>query len=293
MEEHIENEAKKSGIRRIMLILSYDGTNYCGFAAQKDKTIPTIEGKVNEALRDLTGQEIEVIGASRTDSGVHALCNYCVFDTASRIPADRFANALNPRLPDDIVVRKSREVDPTFHPRNARTEKTYVYRIYCGKVPDPLLARYAAYTWFHLDTKRMQEAADSLVGEHDFKSFCNAATGALTTVRTVTKIQVEEEIPPLSRKHTIAADDVSKLVTITVSGRGFLYNMVRIIAGTLIDVGRGNRDPEDVPKMLQAKCRQAAGPTAPANGLTLTDYRFLDPVNCAQNLPAKFGCADF
>ncbi len=186
MEEHIENEAKKSGIRRIMLILSYDGTNYCGFAAQKDKTIPTIEGKVNEALRDLTGQEIEVIGASRTDSGVHALCNYCVFDTASRIPADRFANALNPRLPDDIVVRKSREVDPTFHPRNARTEKTYVYRIYCGKVPDPLLARYAAYTWFHLDTKRMQEAADSLVGEHDFKSFCNAATGALTTVRTVT-----------------------------------------------------------------------------------------------------------
>lgn len=281
MEEHIENEAKKSGIRRIMLILSYDGTNYCGFAAQKDKTIPTIEGKVNEALRDLTGQEIEVIGASRTDSGVHALCNYCVFDTASRIPADRFANALNPRLPDDIVVRKSREVDPTFHPRNARTEKTYVYRIYCGKVPDPLLARYAAYTWFHLDTKRMQEAADSLVGEHDFKSFCNAATGALTTVRTVTKIQVEEEIPPLpkimlSRKHTIAADDVSKLVTITVSGRGFLYNMVRIIAGTLIEVGRGNREPEDVKKMLQAKCRQAAGPTAPANGLTLTDYRFLD-----------------
>lgn len=281
MEEQMESKTTRPGIRRIMLILSYDGTNYCGFAAQKDHSIPTIEGKVNEALRDLTGQDIEVIGASRTDSGVHALCNYCVFDTASQIPADRFANALNPRLPDDIVIRKSREVDPAFHPRNVRTEKTYVYRIYSGKVPDPLLARYAAYTWFHLDTARMQEAADFLVGEHDFKSFCNAATGALTTVRTVTGIRVEEEILPLpkimlSRKHTIAADDVSKLISITVTGRGFLYNMVRIIAGTLIEVGRGNREPIDVPKMLEAKCRQAAGPTAPANGLTLTDYRFLD-----------------
>ena len=267
--------------RRIMLILAYDGTNCCGFAAQKDEAVPTIEGAVNRALKELTGEEIEVTGASRTDSGVHALCNYCVFDTLSKIPADRFANALNAKLPEDIVVRKSREVDPSFSPRGARTEKTYVYRIYCGKFPQPLLARYAAYTWFHLDIARMQEAAGYLVGEHDFKSFCNVATGTKTTVRTITKILVEEEREPLprimlSRKHTIAAEDEAKLVSITVTGRGFLYNMVRIIAGTLIEVGRGNREPEDVEKILEAKCRQAAGPTAPANGLTLTDYRFLD-----------------
>lgn len=266
--------------RRIMLILAYDGTNYCGFAAQKDEAVPTIEGAVNRALKELTGEEIEVTGASRTDSGVHALCNYCVFDTLSKIPADRFANALNAKLPEDIVVRKSREVDPSFSPRGARTEKTYVYRIYCGKFPQPLLARYAAHTWFHLDIARMQEAAGYLVGEHDFKSFCNVATGTKTTVRTITKILVEEEREPLprimlSRKHTIAAEDEAKLVSITVTGRGFLYNMVRIIAGTLIEVGRGNREPSDVQRMLEARDRQAAGPTAPACGLILTDYRIL------------------
>lgn len=273
--------AEEKDMRRIMLILSYDGTGYSGFAAQKDQTIPTIEGEVNRALTQLTRTPVSVIGASRTDAGVHALCNYCVFDTASPIPPEKFANALNPLLPDDISVRKSREVDPSFHPRNARTEKTYVYRIYSAAVRDPLLCRFAAYTWFHLDTDGMQKAAGYLVGEHDFKSFCNAATGAQTTVREVTGIEIGEELLPvpkimLSKKHTVASQDEAHLITITVRGRGFLYNMVRIIAGTLMEVGRGMRSPEDIPKMLEARDRQAAGPTAPACGLTLTDYRFLD-----------------
>lgn len=267
-------------MKRIMLVVAYDGTEYSGFAAQKDASIRTIEGELNRALSELTGEEIHVAGASRTDAGVHALCNYVVFDTASPIPPAKFSMAVNTHLPEDIRVRKSKEVDFDFHPRAQLSEKTYEYRIYNAQIPDPLKQRYAYCTYFHLDTDRMRRAAAFLVGEHDFASFSNPARDTKNTVREITKIEIEERrcgVPQLmlSRQHTIAQEDEARDIVIRVCGRGFLYNMVRIIAGTLIRVGRGMTQPEEIPDILAALDRQVAGDTAPARGLWLVDYRIL------------------
>lgn len=288
--EKMTEDKLSAASRRIMLIVAYDGTNYSGFAMQKDASVPTIEGTLNLALFDLAGEEIRVIGASRTDAGVHALCNYVVFDTKSRIPAEKFAAAVNARLPEDIRIRQSREVDPSFHPRNAKAEKTYEYHIYNARIADPVRERYSYHTYFHLDVEKMQKAAAYLVGEHDFKSFCNVATTAQTSVREVTQITITEEKIPIprimySKKNQPAEQDEAREIVIRVSGKGFLYNMVRIIAGTLMEVGRGLRTPEQVQDMLDAKDRQAAGPTAPANGLILTDYRLLQPFPSPRRAP--------
>ncbi len=264
---------------RIMLIVAYDGTNYSGYAAQKDPAVRTIEGTINEALSDLTGEEIHVIGASRTDAGVHALCNYLVFDTESRIPPNKFEAALNTRLPEDIRVRTSKEVSSDFSPRGAKSIKTYEYRIYAARVANPMKTRYAYHTYFPMRVDRMREAAAYLVGEHDFKSFANVRTTAETTVREVLSIEIEESYEPMptimlsDKKHQEPEQDKARDIVIRVTGRGFLYNMVRIIAGTLMEVGRGLRTPEQVKEMLDAKDRTAAGPTAPAQGLTLVNYK--------------------
>lgn len=263
-----------------MLVVAYDGTEYSGFAAQKDPSIRTIEGELNRALSELTGEKILVAGASRTDAGVHALCNYAVFDTNSPIPPVKFAPAVNTHLPEDIRVRKSVEVDPDFHPRTQRSEKTYEYRIYNARIPDPLKRRYAYCTYFHLNIDKMRQAAERLVGEHDFASFSNPARDTKNTVREITGIEIEERACPvpqlmLSRRHTVSEADEARDIVIRVRGRGFLYNMVRIIAGTLIRVGRGMTQPEDIPVILEARDRQAAGDTAPAQGLWLVDYRLL------------------
>lgn len=264
----------------MMIVVAYDGTGYSGFASQKDPGIRTIEGKLNRALSELTGEQIEVCGASRTDAGVHALCNYAVFDTCSPIPAAKFAMAVNTHLPSDIRVRKSMEVPESFHPRTLRTEKTYEYRIYCAGVPDPLRERYFAWTYFPLDVRKMQRAAKDLAGEHDFASFCNPAGTTLTTVRTITDIQVEERlcsVPDLMRTGIPELDlrDEAREIILRVSGTGFLYNMVRIIAGTLIRVGRGQTAPDAIPGILEKRDRRAAGDTAPACGLCLVNYRIL------------------
>ena len=266
--------------KRMMIVVAYDGTGYSGFASQKDPGIRTIEGELNRALSELTGEQIEVCGASRTDAGVHALCNYAVFDTRSPIPAAKFAMAVNTHLPSDIRVRKSMEVPESFHPRTLRTEKTYEYRIYCAGVPDPLRERYFAWTYFPLDVRKMQRAAKDLAGEHDFASFCNPAGTTLTTVRTITDIQVEERlcsVPDLMRTGIPENDlrDEAREIILRVSGTGFLYNMVRIIAGTLIRVGRGQTAPDAIPGILEKRDRQAAGDTAPACGLCLVNYRIL------------------
>lgn len=314
-------EGRKSN--RVLLVIAYDGTEYSGFAAQKDPGIRTIEGELNRALSELTGVPITVCGASRTDAGVHALCNYAVFDTDSPIPPEKFAAAVNPHLPDDIRVRKSCEVDPAFHPRNLRTEKTYEYRLYCSSIPDPLRARYFAWTYAALDVDKMRRAAAYLVGEHDFASFANPAGSTATTVREISSIEIEEHrcTPPdilqemgkhrclsadlLNKAENcvqqaddaadLAADGISDVckgargrqaghcersledreIILRVSGKGFLYNMVRIIAGTLIRVGRGMTDPDSMPQILEKKDRQAAGDTAPACGLCLVNYRIL------------------
>ena len=244
-------------MKRVLLVVAYDGTAYNGWQLQPGT--PTIEGELNKALSSLLGEEIRVIGASRTDSGVHALCNIAVFDTNARIPAEKISYALNQRLPEGIRIQKSLEVAEDFHPRHCNSKKTYEYRILNREFPLPTKRLYAHFTYVPLDVELMRMGAKYLVGEHDFKSFCATAAVVETTIRTITDIGVEKD-----------GDEI----VIRVSGTGFLYNMVRIIAGTLMEIGRGNYPPQKVQEILTAKDRQAAGPTAPANGLTLVKYEF-------------------
>lgn len=276
-------------MKRILLTVAYDGTGFSGFQAQKS-AVPTIERELNRAITELTGVETEVSGASRTDAGVHALCNLAVFDTQSRIPAQKFSNALNVRLPEQICVIDSREVPADFHPRFCDTVKTYDYVIYNAPFPSPRRRRFSFYSYTPFDVERMRQAAQYLVGEHDFKSFCSVHTQAQTTVRTVTGIEViekpcaEEQAAMLagqgaeteSAQEQPARRGVSpREIVIRVSGTGFLYNMVRIIAGTLMEAGRGAIEPEQVKSILEACDRSKAGPTAPPEGLTLVRYRIL------------------
>ncbi len=244
-------------MRRIKLTVAYDGTNYHGWQYQPG--VVTIEGELNRCLSELFGKEIQVIGASRTDAGVHALGNIAVFDTLSRIPAEKIAYALNQRLPEDIRIRKSEETASDFHPRKCASRKTYEYRIINEEFLNPLERLYAHFTYVPLDVKRMQEGAAYLLGEHDFKSFCAAGSTAETTIRTIYDITVKKE---------------ESMIIIRVTGNGFLYNMVRIIAGTLMEVGKGRIQPAQVEGILAAKNRTKAGPTAPAKGLRLYEYRF-------------------
>ena len=337
--------------KRILLSVAYDGTDYAGFQAQKSG-VPTIEGELNRALTELTGVPVEVIGASRTDSGVHARCNLAVFDTESRIPPEKFAHAINVRLPDQICVQTSMEVPADFHPRRCSTVKTYEYRIWNAQMPDPMRRLYTYFSRYRFDIDKMREAAAYLVGEHDFKSFCSTYTSAKTTVREVLAVEVEEILPgcetalpgsetalpgseialpgsetalpgseialtgseialsgseialpgseialtgsdiALTDSENVSdsrsdagpgSDSVSSAarmpreIVIRVTGRGFLYNMVRIIAGTLMEVGRGAKTPDQIPDILNACDRRAAGPTAPACGLTLVRYEILEP----------------
>ena len=244
-------------MRRIKLTVAYDGTHYHGWQFQPGS--PTIEGELNRHLSELFKEDIRVIGASRTDSGVHALCNVAVFDIKARIPAERIAYAMNQRLPEDIRIRKSEEVSADFHPRKQATRKTYEYKILNEEFLNPVERLYAHFTYVPLDEKKMQEGANYLIGEHDFASFCAAGSTAETTVRTIYDITVE-------RKDT--------MISIKVTGNGFLYNMVRIIAGTLMEVGKGRYVPEYVKTILEGKDRTLAGPTAPAKGLMLYNYHF-------------------
>jgi tRNA pseudouridine38-40 synthase len=244
-------------MKRVMLIIAYDGTGYCGWQLQPEKL--TVESVLNKALSELLKEEITVIGASRTDSGVHARGNVAVFDTNSVIPAEKICPALNQRLPEDIRVQSSMEVAPDFHPRRINCSKTYEYRILNRRTALPTERLYSNHVYYPLDVKVMQEAADYLVGEHDFKSFCSVKTQALETIRTIYRLEVSKN---------------EDFITISVTGSGFLYNMVRIIAGTLIEVGRGAYPPTKMKDILAGLERGLSGPTAPAKGLTLMNIEY-------------------
>jgi tRNA pseudouridine38-40 synthase len=286
-----------SGVRRIKLTVAYDGTGYCGWQIQPNGK--TIEGVLDEAIERLTGEKIHVIGASRTDAGVSALGNVAVFDTASTIPGERFAYALNTYLPDDVSIVGSCEVAPDFHPRHCDTRKTYEYRIVSSKFPIPQLRNSTWNIREPLGVEKMREAAAYLIGEHDFKSFACVRTDAESTVRTIYSLEVESEelfrnrghradneenvlnensvgMPDCTKQGSLA-DGLSdaKMYVIRVRGNGFLYNMVRIIAGTLVQVGKGQLPPSRVKTMLDAHDRTCAGQTAPPQGLTLVGIEYL------------------
>ena len=244
-------------MKRVGLVVAYDGTHYSGWQTQPNGT--TIQGVLNDTLSELLGEKIETIGASRTDAGVHALGNVAVFDTESRIPGEKFSYALNQRLPEDIRIQLSEEVEPDFHPRYCDSEKTYEYRILNRRFPVPTERLYSYFYHYKLDVDKMKEATSYLIGRHDFASFCGNPRMKKSTVRLVDSITVER------RKDR---------VIFTFHGTGFLQNMVRILVGTLLEVGRGYWEPAYVQDILAAKDRKLAGPTAPPEGLCLmkVDY---------------------
>ena len=244
--------------KRVKMVVAYDGPNYCGW--QKQPNGICIEEVLNRELSKLLNEPIEVIGASRTDSGVHARGNIAVFDTHARMPADKICIALNQRLPKDIVIQESCEVAPDYHPRKRNTRKTYEYRILNRRVPLPDQRLNSYFYYYALDVDKMREAAQYLVGEHDFKSFCSIRTQVEDTVRRIYSITIKKN-----------EDD---RIDIRISGNGFLYNMVRIIAGTLMKVGMGEWEPERMTEILEGRDRKLAGPTAPAKGLTLMEIHF-------------------
>lgn len=243
--------------RRVKLVIAYDGTNYCGWQIQNNGI--TVEEVLNHTLSDLLQEEITVIGASRTDSGVHALGNVAVFDTTSRIPPEKMAFAINQRLPKDIVIQESTEVSADWHPRYQNCSKTYEYQIINRRFPMPIGRQYGYFVYLPLDIGQMKQAADYLIGEHDFKSFASRRGQALTTVRTIYELDIRKE---------------GDSIFIRICGNGFLYNMVRIIVGTLVKVGLHVYPPEHVGEILEAKNRDMAGPKAPAQGLTLVGIQY-------------------
>lgn len=257
-ETGLREEREGIKVKRVRLTVAYDGTNYRGWQVQPNGI--TIEQVLNEKLSALLGEEIVVTGASRTDSGVHSLGNIAIFNTNTRMPAEKISFALNQRLPEDIVVQDSREVPSDWHPRYQNSRKTYEYRILNRTFRMPG-RRFDTYFYYHpLDVEKMQQAAAYLEGVHDFKSFCAVGAQVKTTTRTIYSCNVTR--------------DASDVITVRVTGNGFLYNMVRIIAGTLIKVGGGELAPEEIPLILEKKDRSAAGPTAPAHGLTMIGIEY-------------------
>ena len=258
--------------RRILLRVAYDGTNYHGWQVQSNAK--TIEGELNRVLTQLTGEKIQVTGASRTDAGVHALGNVAVFDTASKIPAEKFSYALNQRLPEDIVIQSSLQVADDFHPRHCDCCKTYEYDILNRTCPLPAYRNTAYFLYGDLDLDAMRRACQAFPGEHDFASFCAAGAQVQTTVRTIYSLEVLEQPLAVTERGVSSQRSPERLLTIRVRGNGFLYNMVRIIAGTLVEVGRGHIRPEEVEGIIAACDRAKAGPTAPARGLRLVEIKY-------------------
>jgi tRNA pseudouridine38-40 synthase len=243
-------------MRTIKLTLAYDGTAYSGWQTQPGRL--TVQGALEAVLAKITGSAVRVVGASRTDAGVHALGQVASFSIESRLSAEVFGRALNAELPHDVAVREAVEVHEGFHSIRDAVRKRYRYAICDGPVRDVFRLRYAWQLYERLDGEAMHAAAQALVGTHDFASFQTSGSPREDTVRTIHELVVQRG----------RAGDPD-LVTVEVEGNGFLYNMVRTIVGTLVEVGRGVR-PETWPaEVLAARDRRAAGRTAPPQGLFL------------------------
>ena len=244
-------------MKRILLTISYDGTNYSGW--QKQKNAVTVQGEFDKACSTLFKTDVESIGASRTDAGVHALGQRAVIDVDTSIPAEKIPLALNPLLPDDIVVTHAEEVDADFNPRFKALKKTYEYSIYNAPFRNPIYRNYSEYVRCELDLDSIRTACEAFVGEHDFRAFCASGNSSKTTVRTIYSLDIEKD---------------GDFIKIRVTGNGFLYNMVRIIAGTLIYVGEGRIAPDDLPEIIASGDRRKAGKTAGPSGLVLVKIMY-------------------
>lgn len=242
-------------MRRIKLIIEYDGTDYCGWQTQNNGI--SIQQKVEEAIFEITSEKLRVTGSGRTDAGVHALGQAAHFDTESRMPAQKFAYAINTKLPHDIRIRSSQEAASDFHAIRSAKIKHYRYVIYNDIHDNALMNRYSTFVREKLDISLMRDAAGYFIGEHDFAAFCaKGSTPLSTTIREIYACDISSE---------------GKYITIDVMGNGFLYNMVRIMAGTLIDVGKGKLKPGDIKDIILSRDRSKASATAPSKGLVMVE----------------------
>ncbi len=239
-------------MKNIKLTIEYEGTNYSGW--QKQNNCRTIQGKLEEALEQMTKEKIKLLGSGRTDGKVHALGQVANFITNSNIPGDRYKYALKYLLPEDISIVESEEVDLSFHSRYSARKKRYKYIVYNGKFPRAIYRNFSYHVPRNLDINEMIEASKYFIGTHDFRTFMASHANVHSTVRTINEI-------------TIVKND--NLIEFTIEGNSFLHNMVRIIVGTLIFVGIGRFDKSQIPGIILEKNRKAAGPTAQPQGLFL------------------------
>ncbi|TBL69217.1 tRNA pseudouridine(38-40) synthase TruA [Paenibacillus thalictri] len=256
-------------MRNICMLVSYDGTAYSGFQTQPSSV--TIQEKMEEAIKLLTGESVKITASGRTDAGVHARGQVINFLTSSQIPIRRWTLAINARLPADIIVNGAAEVDESFHSTRSAIRKTYRYTIRCGRNRDVFQHHTEYHHYAPLDVEKMRQALQYLLGEHDFTSFCSIRSTKQSHVRTLYAATITEWDESIQ-------DIPSKRLVIEITGNGFLYNMVRIIVGTLLQVGEGKRHPDDFKTILLRKERSAAGPTAMAHGLMLWEVMYKEAV---------------
>ena len=244
-------------MRNIKLTIEYDGKCYNGWQKQPNKL--NIQGEIERAIYNITKEEVDLIGSGRTDAGVHALGQVANFKTNSQISIEKLPLAINSQLKNSIVIKEAEEVNERFHSRYNAKRKTYRYIINNSKCGTAIY-RNLEYSYpFKLDAEKMKQASKYFEGEHDFKAFKSSGTSSKNSVRTIYKAIVKQE---------------GEKIIIELTGNGFLYNMVRIISGTLLDVGLGKIQPEEIPEMIESKDRQRAGRTLPAHGLYLVEVKY-------------------
>lgn len=244
-------------MRNIKLIVQYDGTNYHGWQIQQNAV--TVQEVIEKSIQAVTGLRPHVTGCGRTDSGVHADKYVCNFFSDTKIPINKIVGALNSKLPKDIICKDAADMPSDFHAKNSAVKKRYTYRILNSAVNDVFMNKYVWHYKFPLDIDAMKKAALAFVGEHDFIGFASSGFSVKTTVRTIYSLDIKKE---------------NDLITIDVTGNGFLYNMVRIIAGTLLFVGCGKINADDMEDIINSCDRNRAGITAPAEGLFLSEVYY-------------------
>ncbi|MBU3108625.1 tRNA pseudouridine(38-40) synthase TruA [Clostridium gasigenes] len=241
-------------MRNIKLLIEYDGTDYFGW--QKQKLGTTVQGTIEIAIKKVTGEDVKLIGSSRTDSGVHARGYVANFKTNSSIPGNRFKEAINTKLPDDIVILNSLEVMEEFHARYNSKGKTYTYTVLNSEIPSAIGRSYSYHVRGKINIEKMRETCKYFIGTHDFKAFKSDGSSVKTTIRTISDLHIEIN---------------NNKIKFFITGDGFLYNMVRIIVGTLLQVGRGTKLPIDIKTIIDNQDRKGAGMCVPALGLVLEE----------------------